>query len=146
MSAARFDPRHYLPFRIRERNSLNAYKLLFLYDSTVVASERRRRSWSLRCTDWVYRRRSPGRACGSQLRPNQREFAMLFFHYVPAKKELCRKTANGRQNGSNTCLNSLYTFNALLEKNLVEDRGWVEYSLYPLYRINAAHAAWLTNP
>lgn len=26
-----------------------------------------------------------------------------------------------------------HTFNALLEKNLVEDRGWIEYSLYPLF-------------
>ena len=26
-----------------------------------------------------------------------------------------------------------HTFNALLEKNLVEDRGWSEYSLYPLF-------------
>ncbi len=26
-----------------------------------------------------------------------------------------------------------HTFNALLEKNLVEDRGWAEYSLYPLF-------------
>jgi hypothetical protein len=26
-----------------------------------------------------------------------------------------------------------HTFNALLEKNLVEDRGWIEFSLYPLY-------------
>ena len=26
-----------------------------------------------------------------------------------------------------------HTFNALLEKNLVEDQGWIEYSLYPLF-------------
>jgi len=26
-----------------------------------------------------------------------------------------------------------HTFNALLEKNLVEDEGWIEYSLYPLF-------------
>jgi len=26
-----------------------------------------------------------------------------------------------------------HTFNALVEKNLVEDRGWTEYSLYPLF-------------
>lgn len=26
-----------------------------------------------------------------------------------------------------------HTFNALLEKNLVEDRGWIEFSLYPLF-------------
>jgi hypothetical protein len=26
-----------------------------------------------------------------------------------------------------------HTFNALLEKNLVEDRGWTEFSLYPLF-------------
>jgi len=26
-----------------------------------------------------------------------------------------------------------HTFNALLEKNLVDDEGWVEYSLYPLF-------------
>lgn len=26
-----------------------------------------------------------------------------------------------------------HTFNALLEKNLVEDRGWAEFSLYPLF-------------
>ena len=26
-----------------------------------------------------------------------------------------------------------HTFNALLEKNLVDDRGWVEYTLYPLF-------------
>jgi len=26
-----------------------------------------------------------------------------------------------------------HTFNALLEKNLVEDRGWLEFSLYPLF-------------
>ena len=26
-----------------------------------------------------------------------------------------------------------HTFNALLEKNLVEDHGWIEYSLYPLF-------------
>jgi hypothetical protein len=26
-----------------------------------------------------------------------------------------------------------HTFNTLLEKNLVEDRGWIEYSLYPLF-------------
>ena len=26
-----------------------------------------------------------------------------------------------------------HTFNALLEKNLVQDRGWIEYSLYPLF-------------
>ncbi len=26
-----------------------------------------------------------------------------------------------------------HTFNALLEKNLVNDKGWVEYSLYPLF-------------
>lgn len=26
-----------------------------------------------------------------------------------------------------------HTFNALLEKNLVDDRGWIEYSLYPLF-------------
>ena len=26
-----------------------------------------------------------------------------------------------------------HTFNALLEKNLVDDRGWIEYALYPLY-------------
>ncbi len=26
-----------------------------------------------------------------------------------------------------------HTFNALLEKNLVEDAGWIEYSLYPLF-------------
>jgi hypothetical protein len=26
-----------------------------------------------------------------------------------------------------------HTFNALMEKNLVEDRGWIEFSLYPLF-------------
>jgi hypothetical protein len=26
-----------------------------------------------------------------------------------------------------------HTFNALLEKNLVQDRGWIEFSLYPLF-------------
>jgi hypothetical protein len=26
-----------------------------------------------------------------------------------------------------------HAFNALLEKNLVEDQGWIEYSLYPLF-------------
>ena len=26
-----------------------------------------------------------------------------------------------------------HTFNALLEKNLVNDAGWLEYSLYPLF-------------
>ena len=26
-----------------------------------------------------------------------------------------------------------HTFNALLEKNLLEDQGWIEYSLYPLF-------------
>ena len=26
-----------------------------------------------------------------------------------------------------------HTFNALLEKNLVQDQGWIEYSLYPLF-------------
>ncbi|MCG8371173.1 MAG: hypothetical protein MJA32_11745 [Proteobacteria bacterium] len=26
-----------------------------------------------------------------------------------------------------------HTFNALLEKNLVEDQGWIEYALYPLF-------------
>ena len=26
-----------------------------------------------------------------------------------------------------------HTYNALLEKNLVRDKGWVEYSLYPLF-------------